>query len=558
MNFGASRKIIAIGWDGACWDLLQPWVQAGKLPNLASLMERGVSGPLQSTPLPLSPAAWTTIITGQNPANHGVFDWFERKPGSYDVEYIHTGRIGAKPIWEYFNASGKRIGIFNLPMLYPAVPLDGFMISGMAAPSPEAPDFSYPRDLIEQVEAKVGAYLAAEAGIYQYGREHEYLQSILGWLAYQRRVVHFLIEKWPCDGYLFVFMQSDHVQHKFWRYMDPNFPGYDARHDPKYRDAIFRVYRALDNILGDLVAYFGENADYMLLSDHGAGPNYGVMYINRWLQEQGLLNLKQSFSTRAKSWVSRGNLVLRAYQLLARLGLARIVQLVSKPARNRLVNAFLSFEDIDWSRTRAYSRGAFGQIYLNLKGREPSGIIEPGEQAEELLVDIMSKLHHLVHPDTGEVLITQIHRREEVMQGSYLDRAADILFSIQNHAYQASVKFGLESPEIIGPSEYGDSGSHRPEGILVMAGPSIQPGIQIQKASVADIAPTLLALAGLPVPTSLDGRPLEEAFTQEQNRAVRLVEEVAAASPTSPKGPQLTDREIAELEERLRSLGYLG
>ncbi|MEJ2262667.1 MAG: alkaline phosphatase family protein [Anaerolineales bacterium] len=122
MNFGASRKIIAIGWDGACWDLLQPWVQAGKLPNLASLMERGVSGPLQSTPLPLSPAAWTTIITGQNPANHGVFDWFERKPGSYDVEYIHTGRIGAKPIWEYFNASGKRIGIFNLPMLYPAVP----------------------------------------------------------------------------------------------------------------------------------------------------------------------------------------------------------------------------------------------------------------------------------------------------------------------------------------------------------------------------------------------------------------------------------------------------
>jgi predicted AlkP superfamily phosphohydrolase/phosphomutase len=558
MNFGASKKVIAIGWDGACWDLLQPWVQAGKLPNLAGLMERGVSSPLQSTPLPLSPAAWTTIVTGQNPAKHGVFDWFERKPGSYDVEYVHTGRIGAKPIWEYFNESTKRIGIFNPPMLYPAVPLDGFMISGMAAPKPEALDLTYPRELIEQVEAKVGPYLAGEAEIYKYGREHEYLQSILDWLDYQRRLIRFLIEKWPCDGYLFVFMQSDHVQHKFWRYLDPEFPGYDPNHDPKYRDAIFRVYRALDEILGDLVSYFGEDANYVLLSDHGAGPNYGVMYINRWLQEKGLLNLRQNFSTRAKSWVSKGNLVLRAYQLLARLGLGRAAQLVSKPARNRAVNAFLSFEDIDWPRTKAYSRGAFGQIYLNLKGREPQGIVEPGEQAAEFIADIIAELHRLVHPDTGEALITQIHRREDVMEGPYLERAADILFCIQNYAYQSSIKFGLESPGIIGPSEYEDSGSHRPEGILVMAGPSIQPGGQIQKASVADITPTLLALADLPIPASLDGRPLREAFTEEQNRAVRLVEEVVAASRTGHVGPQLTDGEIAELEDRLRSLGYLG
>jgi predicted AlkP superfamily phosphohydrolase/phosphomutase len=558
MKFGASKKVIAIGWDGACWDLLQPWVQAGKLPNLASLMERGISSPLQSTPLPLSPAAWTTIVTGQNPAKHGVFDWFERKPGSYDVEYVHTGRIGAKPIWEYFNEGGKRIGIFNPPMLYPAVALDGFMISGMAAPKPKALDFTYPRELIERVEANVGPYLAGDTEIYKYGREHEYLQSILGWLDYQRRLIRFLIEKWPCDGYLFVFMQSDHVQHKFWRYMDLDFPGYDAHHDPKYRDAILRVYRALDENLGDLLSYFGEDVNYVLFSDHGAGPNYGVMYINRWLKEQGLLSLKQGFSTRAKSWASKGNLVLGAYHLLSRLGLGRTAQLVSKSARNRMVNAFLSFEDIDWSRTKAYSRGAFGQIYLNLKGREPQGTVEPGEQAAELIADIIAELHRLVHPDTGEALITQIHRPEEVMEGPYLERAADILFCIQDYAYQSSIKFGLESPELIGPSEYEDSGSHRPEGILVMTGPSIRPGDQIQKASVADITPTLLALAGLPIPASLDGRPLREAFTEEQNRAVRLVEEVAAASPTSHDGPQLTDGEIAELEERLRSLGYLG
>lgn len=555
---GPTRKVIAIGWDGACWDLLDPWVREGKLPNLAGLMERGVSGPLQSTPLPLSPAAWTTIITGQNPGRHGVFDWFERQPGSYDIDYVHTRRIGAKPIWEYFNENGRSTGIFNLPMVYPAVPVDGFMISGMAAPSPKALNFTYPPELIEQVEASEGPYFVAEAEIYKYGRENEYLQSILDWLDYQRGLVRFLIEKRPCDAYLFVFMQSDHIQHKFWRYREPSFPGYDPDHDPKYRDAIFRVYRALDEILGDLVAYFGEDADYIVLSDHGAGPNYGVMYINRWLKQQGLLNLKQSLSTRAKTWISKGNLVLRGYHLLASLGLGQAAQLISKPARNKMVNAFLSFEDVDWSRTKAYSQGAFGQIYLNLKGREPQGIVESGDQAKKLVSDIIAGLRRLVHPLTGETLITQIHRREEVMDGPYLERAADILFSIRDYSYQSAVKFGLESPEIVGPSEYEDSGSHRPEGVLVMAGPDIQHGVRIQKASVADITPTLLALADLPVPPDLDGRPLREAFTEEQNRRIRFGENIAAAPPAVPGGPQLTDDEMAELEDRLRNLGYLG
>ncbi|HZD57326.1 MAG TPA: alkaline phosphatase family protein [Anaerolineales bacterium] len=558
MDLGPPRKVIAIGWDGACWDLLDPWIRGGRLPNLAGLIERGVSSALQSTPLPLSPAAWTTIITGQNPAKHGVFDWFERKPGSYDVEYVHTGRIGAKPLWEYFNENGKSTGVFNLPMLYPAVPVDGFMISGMAAPSPKALNFTYPAELIEQVEASEGSYFVAEAEIYKYGREDEYLQSILDWLDYQRGLVHFLIENRPCDAYLFVFMQSDHVQHKFWRYLESSFPGYDPDHDSKYQDGIFRVYYALDEILGDLVAYFGKDADYIVLSDHGAGPNHGVMYINRWLKQQGLLSLRQSLSTRAKTWVSKGNFVLRAYHLLASLGLGQAAQLVSKPARNKIVNAFLSFEDVDWSRTKAYSRGAFGQIYLNLKGREPQGIVEPGDQAEKLVADIIAGLRRLVHPVTGQNLITQIHRRDEVMEGPYLERAADILFSIQDYAYQSAVKFGLESPEIIGPSEYEDSGSHRPEGVLVMAGPNIQPGVHIQKASLADITPTLLALADLPLPPDLDGRPLREAFTEQQNRRIRFGESIAAASPVSPGGPQLTDDEMAELEDRLRNLGYLG
>jgi predicted AlkP superfamily phosphohydrolase/phosphomutase len=550
--------LVAIGWDGATWDLLAPWVQAGKLPHLARLMEAGSHGSIRSTPLPISPAAWSTIVTGQNPGRHGVFDWFERKPGSYEVEYVHTGRIGAKTLWQYFNAGGRRIGVFCPPMLYPAVPVDGFMVSGMAAPSPEAADFAYPAELMAELETAIGPYQAAEAETFKVGREQVYLEELLGWLRYQRRAVRYLVERRPCDAYLLVFMQSDHAQHKFWRYLDPGYPGFDPARDGPYQDAILQVYQGLDEALGELLDYFGEKATYILLSDHGAGPAYGILYINRWLREGGYLHLRRRPSTRLKAWLARTNMILRAYRLAAKFGLGGLAQRVSKPARNKVLSAFLSLDDIDWSRTRAYSRGAFGQIFVNLAGREPAGIVAPGEAYEQLVAEILAGLRGLANPQTGEALITDLHRREEILPGPCVERAADILFTIQGQRYQSSVKLGLEGGSLLGPSEYEDSGSHRPDGILVLAGPGIQPGADLREANVADILPTLLTLADLPVPAGLDGRVLAEVFTPRQRAQVRRAELAPGEQAQHPGAPDLTPEERAQLERRLRSLGYLG
>ena len=554
-------KLVMVGWDGATWDLLAPWVQAGELPNLERLMGRGTRAVLHSTPLPISPSAWSTILTGQNPGVHGVFDWFERKPGSYEVDYVNTHRISARRLWEYFNGAGQRAGIFCPPMLYPALPIDGFMISGMAAPSPQAPDFAYPPELLPRLEAEIGPFPVAEVQVYQYGKERAYLDSLLSWLDYQRRAVHYLIDHEPCDAYLFVFMQSDHAQHKFWRYLDPGFPGYQPEHDDPYRDAILLVYRSLDGILGELMGIFGEGTTYVLLSDHGAGPTYGIAYLNRWLREQGLLRLRRRPMTQAKYFLAKSNLIPKAYHLVARAGLGRVAQLVSKPARDKALNAFLSFDDIDWAHTKAYARGAFGQIFINLKGREPEGIVEPGEAYDVLREELIARLAELKHPETGEPLVTDLHRREEVFHGPHLPQAADILFSLQNYAYQSSVKLGLDSPGILGASEYEDSGSHRPEGIMVLAGPHILKQSEPVHVNAADIMPTALALAGLPIPGGLDGRPISQAFDATLVADMHY-EELGADKERMSEGrhrsQELDEAELAQLEERLRSLGYLG
>jgi predicted AlkP superfamily phosphohydrolase/phosphomutase len=538
--------------------LLAPWLEAGELPNLAELMEIGSHGAIKSTTLPLSPAAWSTIITGQNPGKHGVFDWFERKPNSYEVKYVHSGRIAARSIWQYVNDAGKKMGVFSLPMIYPATLIEGFMVSGMAAPDARADHFTYPEHLLSDLESKVGPYQLAEDEVFQYGRETVYLKSLLEWLEYQSNVVKYLIENEPCDIYLFVFMQTDHAQHKFWRYIDSGYPDYDTDHDMQFQDALLHVYRAMDEDLGELMRSLDDETNWIVMSDHGAGPCHGIMFINRWLREEGFLAVNQNFSTSIKAWLAKRNLVLRVYKLISKLGLGWLANLVSKSARNRVLSAFLSFDDVDWGRTKAYSRGAFGQIFINLEGREPQGVVKPGVEYERLVSDIMQKLAVLKHPETGEHLITDIRRREEVIHGPYIERAADIMFSVQNYLYQASVKFDVEGEGILGKSEYDDSGTHRPDGILIMSGPGIKQGVKIQGANVADITPTLLALADVPVPNHLDGRILEEVLSEDQkNRIVRrsTPEDVLKVDDQTR---ELGEDEKDQLEERLRNLGYLG
>jgi len=554
---GNSPKIVVLGWDAATWDLLTPWVEKGLLPNLADLMEKGAYGSLQSTPLPVSPAAWTSIITGKNPAKHAVFDWFSRKPDSYDVSYVHTGMIKTKTVWDYLNDAGLRIGVFNLPMIYPASEIDGFMLSGLAAPNANAANFGYPRDLIDELEREFGPYLNAETVVYQSGREQEFLDDVKSWTQYQDKVIDYLKTHHACDVYWLVFMQTDHMQHKFWRYMDKAFPGYDADVDSQFEDGILQSFQQLDMMLGEWILTANQDVHFIVLSDHGAGPVHGVMYINRWLREKGYLHLRKNLTTQIKYFIARLNLVSRVYNFVSRLGLGNIVNLVSKPVRNKVINSFITFTDIDWDRTKAYSRGSFGQIFINLEGREPHGIVTQGKEYEDLVKQLLKDLKDIVHPDYGNALITDIKQPKDVYSGKYLSQAADIMFSIYDYRYQSSVKMGLESSSILGSSEYNDSSSHRPEGVFVMAGPGILNSDKIDGAEATDILPTILSLLGIPIPTDMDGKPIMEALTPEKQQEVRWVSPENEAFQDSDS-PDLNSDELAEIENRLRDLGYLG
>jgi len=289
------------------------------------------------------------------------------------------------------------------------------------------------------------------------------------------------------------------------------------------------------------------------MSDHGFGSLHYVVNLNLFLLEQGLLQLKRGAWTRLKTGLFRAGLTPASiWHLIERAGLQNYVWQVGKSTRNKVVGKFLSFDDVDWSRTLAYSIGHVGQIHVNLKGRAPAGIVEPGAEYEAVRQRVSEALHGLRHPTTGQPLVERVIPSEQVAHGPYAQRGPDLHVVMDGYRTIAFPLFATDS-RIVTRQIRGDSGCHRQHGVFVAWGAGVQPGPAVEGARILDLAPTILHLMGLPVPDDMDGRVLTEALS-----ASRPVE-YQASSPASQEADSiLSPEETAEVEARLRALGYLG
>jgi predicted AlkP superfamily phosphohydrolase/phosphomutase len=251
---------------------------------------------------------------------------------------------------------------------------------------------------------------------------------------------------------------------------------------------------------------------------------------------------------------------MKIYDLLMRFGLGALKREVVRGKGQGLLKAlFLSFDEVDWSRTKAYSLGNVGQIFLNVRGREPQGTVEPGAEYEALRDEIIAQLKTLRDPRTGEPVVEQIYRREEIYTGPAFERAADILFIPTRMEYFGFGEYEFGSNQVIEAMKRGISGTHRMNGVLMLYGKPIQPGMVVSGASLYDLAPTILHLMGEGVPTDMDGRVLTEALTSPlaDQSSIRRVAPSGDGRGDADQ-VDLAGEDEAIIVERLRSLGYVG
>jgi predicted AlkP superfamily phosphohydrolase/phosphomutase len=537
------NKLLIIGFDGATFDLIRPWAEEGHLPNLAQLMQNGVHGDLRSTLPPVTSPAWPTFMTGCNPGKHGVFDFIQPKGANFSL--VNSTRIKQPTIWQRLSRVGLRVGVLNVPVTYPPQPLNGFMVTGIL--SPKSAEISYPADLIGRYEAELGKYRVAPNIQYKAGIETEFCEDIYSLIHAHGNWALKLMQNEAWDVLMVHFIAMDIMKHAMWRFMDHQHPRHEAG---PHEHAIRQGYALVDEYIGRMLNELPADTSTIVMSDHGFGPLHNMVNLNIYLMQKGLLKLKADAWTQLKSFAFQHGLTPSgAFKMASKMGIQNLATRVSKNTRNQIVGKFLSFDSVDWSRTVAYSMGHVGQVYLNVVGREPQGIVTEDDY-EAKRAEVAAALHEL-KDENGRSLITDLIFREDTYHGPYSQYGPDLHLVLDDYNMIAYPMFATEG-KVITQQIRGDSGCHRSEGIFIAQGPNIQQGMTLPESSILDLAPTILHLLGQEVPKVFDGRVLQEIFTEQT-----LIHYSDSEDNHTFADQSLATEDSAQVEERLRSLGYL-
>lgn len=555
-------KVLVIGLDGATFDLIQPWAEAGHLPTLAKLMAEGAYGHLRSTIPPMTAPAWTSFATGVNPGQHRLYDWIARQPGSYKFTPVTALDGKAPTLFKLLSQRGRRVCSLNVPMTYPPTPVNGLMVSGMPAPSLKN-SVTYPESLLDEIFANVGDYiLYPDPGqAYSDSGIDAFLQRLYRTTELRVATLDYLRRREAWDFTMVVFNGTDTISHALWKFMDSSHPLHDPGRAAKYGHAIRDYYATVDHYLATIVAGLDEDTTLILMSDHGFGPFHKFIHVNNWLIREGFMHTRPGLLPSLKKTMFRlGFAPMNVYNALMKLGLGALKrEVVRGQGQGLMKTLFLSFEDVDWPRTKAYSLGNVGQIYVNVTGREPCGCVAPGTEYEQVREEIIQRLWLLHDPATNEQVVEAVYRREEIYSGDQLELAPDIVFIPTRMEYFGFGEYEFGSHKIIEPMARGISGTHRMNGIFLAYGRDIRPGVTVENAHLTDLAPTILHIMGEPVPGHMDGRILNEilpdGYRPVPHQATPWQQPDANDSDNSDG---LTDEEKEILANRLRDLGYVG
>jgi len=546
--------VLVLGLDGASWDVIDPLIEAGRLPHLAAWRARGVAARLASSVPPMSFPAWSSFATGLGPGRHGLFDFTQKLPGEYRLRFTNASDRRGTSLFARASRAGRRVLALGMPASYPPEPVAGLLVAGFDAPVSTGTHERSASDpgLYRAIAARTGAWMRPEldeAALAE-GWHERAITFLLARIARKRDfALEALAQLRAAAGgarpslACIIFSESDTVAHHYWRDHDPLSPRHDPAASAARRSAVTAVYEALDAACGELRAAYGEDALCTVVSDHGSGgASRRVVHLNRRLAECGLL------ARRATRGAASDALARRTRDLALRVLPPWLAEQVFRRARRaaaRLESA-ARFGGFDWRATRAFSEETNTQpgVWINLRGREAAGCVEPADY-ERVRSEVIDALCDWKLPGGGPV-VARARRREEVYAGPCVPRAPDIVVELALDAGYGLSLVGtpwqtpdtgslrtLETLELGGGRGRGMNGTHRPDGIWLASGEgapqlSTQPGPRLE-----DVAPTLLAVLGVPWDGALDGSVL--------------------AGPPRAYDPD----EEALVARRLRQLGYL-
>jgi predicted AlkP superfamily phosphohydrolase/phosphomutase len=547
---------MVIGLDGVPWELLCRWAGEGHLPTLARLIEEGVAGPLRSTMPPTSGPAWSSFLTGKNPGKTGIYDFLYRRPGTYVFPPVNAAMRSGKSLWSLLSEEGKRVAVVNIPISYPVEQVNGVLISGWMTPY-FAKDFTWPPGLGAELDREVGDYRIYPAETFAESRKEGFFRACDELLDLLTRTNLYLMRREPWDFFMAVYFDTDRILHQLWHYLDEGHPWRRAGGD--LSAPVLRYFRRLDADIGRLIEEAGPHTRVMIMSDHGMGTAARFIVLNNLLLELGYIRLRSDAATRLKALAFRAGFTLRnVHRLVDSAGLAKHAEYKNVYSFDAVLKRFfLSFHNVDWASTRAYSFGRhYGSVFLNVRGREPEGSVAPGAEYERTRDELAAAVLAWRDPKLGRPLVSQCLRREQLYSGARVEEAPDLILLPES---PDDIFYGLSDfgSNRIWDQTYRYSGMHREEGVLIAAGPGIRRGEGVTGTAIVDLAPTVLYWLGCEIPGDMDGRALVSMMSSAHvaEHPPRLSARTSDGQGSGPR--EYTKEEEEEIMDRLRDLGYM-
>lgn len=532
-------RTLLIGLDGVCLPVLEPLIDEGVVPHIASLYDESAVAPLESQLPPWTPSAWPSLYTGKNPGKHGVYDFLTFD--GYDWDVVNRSTVKARTVWELLSLCGYESLVVNAPVTHPPREFDGTLVPGYMAP--ELPD-CHPKGTLDELRDELGGYKLYADNSRSQSTKAERIDSYRELIRMRGSAFRYLLaDREPDFGFL-QFQLTDTVHHEY----------------PDDREAVRTVYGAVDRELGAVLDACDPDIT-LLVSDHGIGPMDGREFrCNEFLRDRGDVETTAGDGG-MPSWASLADTELRsdddqhaeasvaerATELAAQVGLTsqRIAAVVDRLGLKQQVVDLVpadviraGTERVDFAGSTAYmrSRTEMG-VRLNVEGREPKGVVSPTDY-ESVRAEIIEALSGVRTP-SGRPCFEQVLPREAVFDGPYVEDAPDIL--TVPAAFDHYLSASLRGEWFADPSEPWE---HKREGVIMAAGDEIDPQTDID-GHIFDIAPTILATFGLAVDATMDGDPLP--VVPPTGRTEYPAFEPSATVETNDEA----------VEQRLADLGYL-
>ncbi|MBI1353689.1 MAG: hypothetical protein GC160_05030 [Acidobacteria bacterium] len=531
------KRFVLFGLDGATYTVLDDLIREGVMPYLGRFLQESAKGVLESVTPPLTPPAWTTLVTGRTPGRHGITGFVQFRSADSDQLQIASSRdVHCETIWSLVNRYGLRAGCLNFVLHAPPPRFDGFVVPGWT-PWRWLGRFTRPRGLMEELAADIDDFsvqqLAMDYEIERKAVAGAPLDDYESWinLHIQRdrqwfQVLRRQMQKDPTELLGIVFDGVDKLQHLLWPYVDPACA--DQASDERWRrvrEVCLEYYRQIDRFLEETVELAGPEAHVMIASDHGFTGGEDILYINRWLEQQGYLTWKESVQSVGES----AELEPDFYQLAA----------------------------FDMTKTKAFALTASSNgIHIAVRGRRSADGIPPEEYESFRRELTEALLTRCLHPQTGQPLVTRVWRREEIFAGPYEGLAPDLTLTLRDHIF-----FSVRRGESILVKRPALTGTHHPDGVFALRGPGVRRGEDIGRLGLVDVAPTIFRCLGLEPVEEFEGVAAEAAFSAPST--ARVAAEVngshapASLVDAEPAAPGEEEGDDEELIQRLKALGYI-